>query len=274
MTSLQEADSPRVSVILPTYNQAQYLPQALDSVLNQTWRDLELIIVNDGSTDETPRILDEYERRYGIRVVHQENQKLPRALNTGFRLARGQYLTWTSSDNIMLPHMLKVLVEVLDRHPQVGLVYADWEIIDEHGTVVGVVRTFDFDRFLLMRVNYINACFLYRRACQEKVGLYDPEYIHVEDWEYWFRISRHFPMLHVPQVLYQYRVHSSSLTDTEVRSRAGGEAIGYRKLAAVFHAHPWAWYFSKLKWEWLRFKLGQDPQRYLHFGTREREGTE
>jgi glycosyltransferase involved in cell wall biosynthesis len=262
-TSQVGSDSPQVSVVLPTYNQAEYLPQALDSVLNQNWRDYELIVVNDGSTDDTPRILDEYQQRYGFNVIHQENQKLPRALNTGFRQARGQYLTWTSSDNVMLPHTLEVLVDALDSHPQVGLVYADWEVIDEHDAVIGAVQTFDFDRYLLMRVNYINACFLYRRACQDAVGLYDPEYIHAEDWEYWVRISRSFEMMRVPQVLYQYRVHSSSLTETDVLTQAEGRSIGYRKLAASFHARPWAWYFSKLKWEWLRLKFGQDPRLYL-----------
>jgi len=262
-TSNLREDSPRVSVVLPTYNQAEYLPQALDSVLNQTWRDYELIVVNDGSTDDTPRILDEYQQRYGFAVIHQENQKLPRALNTGFRLARGQYLTWTSSDNVMLPHMLEVLVDALDCHPQVGLVYADWEIIDEHGTVIGAAQTLDFDRYLLMRTNYIRACFLYRRACQDAVGLYDPEYIHAEDWEYWLRLSRRFRMMRVPQVLYQYRMHSSSLTEAEVMTQTDGQSEGYRKLAAGFRARPWAWYFSKLKWEWRRLRLGRDPGPYL-----------
>lgn len=259
MTSQLMQDSPRLSIVLPTYNQAHFLPRALDSVLNQTFHDYELIVVNDGSTDDTSHVLNEYQQRYGFTVVHQVNQKLPGALNTGFRRARGQYLTWTSSDNIMLPNMLQVLVDALDRHPEIGLVYADWEVIDEQDVVVGVVQTLDFDRFLLMRIDYINACFLYRRACQDKVGLYDPEYIHAEDWEYWLRIARHFKMMRVPQVLYQYRVHRSSLTQTEVLTQAEGRSIGYRKLAADFHAHPLAWYYSKLKWEWLRFKLGRVP---------------
>jgi glycosyltransferase involved in cell wall biosynthesis len=264
MTAVQdERGDPRVSVVLPTYNQAEYLPQALDSVVNQTWQDFEFIVVNDGSTDDTPRILDRYQQRYGFMVIHQENQKLPQALNTGFCRARGQYLTWTSSDNVMLPSMLEVLVDALDRYHQVGLVYADWEIIDEQGSVIGTARTLDFDRYLLMRMNYIRACFLYRRTCQDAVGLYDPEYIHAEDWEYWLRISRSFDMMHVSQVLYQYRVHGRSLTETKVLAQAEGRSKGYCKLSADFHARPWAWYFSKLKWEWLRLKLGQDPRLYM-----------
>jgi len=163
---------------------------------------------------------------------------------------------------VMLPEMLEALVEALDCHPEVGLVYADWEEVDECGAVIGVVHTLDFDRYLLMRMNYVNACFLYRRTCQETVGLYDPEYIHAEDWEYWWRICRCFKMKRVAKVLYQYRIHRCSLTETDVLTEAGGRSLGYRRLVASFRAHRWAWYFSKLKWEWLRFRLGQDPRSY------------
>lgn len=264
MALLQEKN-PQVSVVLPTYNQAKFLPKALDSVFNQTYLDYELIAVNDGSTDDTARILDEYQQHYDFTVIHQENQKLPQALNTGFRQARGQYLTWTSSDNIMLPQMLEVLVSALDSHPKVGLVYADWQVIDEDGAMRGVMRTLDFSRYMLMRINYINACFLYRRVCQDMVGLYDPEYIYAEDWEYWWRISGSFRLMHVPQALYQYRLHGHSLTETSVLTEANRESTGYRKLASEFRHSIWAWYFSKLKWEWfkLRSKLERCPQLSL-----------
>jgi len=274
MSPMDRKESPRVSVVLPTYNQARYLPDALDGVLGQTWRDLELIVVNDGSTDETARVLDAYQRRHSFTVIYQENQKLPRALNAGFRLARGEYLTWTSSDNVMLPRMLEVLVDALDRHPQVGMVYADWEVIDERGVSLGVVQTLDFDRHLLMRTNYINACFLYRRVCQDVVGLYDPECLHAEDWEYWLRISDCFEIMHVPQVLYRYREHGDSLTEREVLTHAQVPPIGYRRMVARLRARrPWAWYLSRLKWEWLRLKLGRDPSpRMQPYGAGQVDG--
>ena len=255
---------PLVSVVLPTYNQAEYLCQALDSILDQTLRDYELIVVNDGSTDETPRILYEYQKRHGIIVIHQENQRLPLALNSGFRMARGYYLTWTSSDNIMKSHMLEVLVDALERRADLGLVYADWEVIDKSGRVINSVRTLDYDRNLLMRTNYINACFLYRRACQQMIGLYDPDYIHAEDWEYWWRISQHFEMMRIPQVLYQYRVHNSSLSERKVIIKSKGLTVGYKRLVADFRTKPLAWYVSKLKWEWLRLKHGWNLEAYLN----------
>jgi len=98
-----------VSVVLPVYNQAGYLPAALDSVFAQTYLHYELIVVDDGSTDATPQVLADYQQRHAFTVIRQANQRLPRALNTGFAAARGEYLTWTSSDNVMLPDMLAVL---------------------------------------------------------------------------------------------------------------------------------------------------------------------
>ena len=253
--------APKISVVMPTYNQARFLPEALDGILRQTLRDFELIVVNDGSTDATARVLAEYQQRHGFTVIQQENRKLPSALNAGFSIARGQYLTWTSSDNVMLPEMLQVLAAALDHNPQVGLVYADWEWMDDHGAPLGAVRTLDYDAHLLMRINYVNACFLYRRKCQDRLGLYDPEYIYAEDWEYWFRLSKHFKLMRVPRVLYQFRLHSGSLTESDVKKRERGRSIGYDRLQARFRAHPWAWYLSKVKWEWLRLRAGQDPRQ-------------
>lgn len=255
MLTVEPTLRPRVSIVLPTFNQANYLRFALDSIFRQTFRDFELIVVNDGSTDDTRDVLNSYLRHHDFIVIDQENRKLPRALNTGFRRATGEYLTWTSSDNILLPDMLEVLVEALDSNPDIGMVYADWEIIDEQGRIVEQVETLDYDPDLLMRLNFVNACFLYRRACQERVGLYDHDYMYVEDWEYWHRISQHFEMLRVPKVLYQYRTHRDSLTEKVVKAPAReGATAGYQRLRERFRSNIWSWYISKLKLEWQRRK--------------------
>jgi glycosyltransferase involved in cell wall biosynthesis len=251
--------SPRISVIMPTYNQASYLPSALDSIFQQTFSDFELIVVNDGSTDQTKDILETYQTRFNFQVICQENSKLPKALNTGFAEAKGEYLTWTSSDNILLPNMLAVLSKALDENDKVGMVYADWQVIDHDGNLLGEVNTIDFDRYLLRRLNFINACFLYRRTCMDKVGLYDPDYIYAEDWEYWFRISKYFPIIRIPRPLYKFRIHGKSLTESEVLSQVDKESIGYKKLVQDFKSNPFAWYYSKLKLNLLKRKIGRDP---------------
>jgi len=255
--------TPKITIVMPTYNQAQYLSDALDGIFGQTQSDYELIVVNDGSTDATARILAEYQQRYSFTVIHQQNKKLPGALNAGFSQARGKYLTWTSSDNIMLPDMLHVLATTLDQKPHIGLVYADWECISNNGVPLGSVRTFDYDAYLLTRINFINACFLYRRECQDQLGLYDPAYIYAEDWEYWFRIAKRFQLMRVPRVLYQYRLHDGSLTEADVKRQAQGRSVGYAKLESQFRANALSWFLSKIKWEWLRWRLGCDPKERL-----------
>jgi hypothetical protein len=160
--------------------------------------------------------------------------------------------------------MLAVLVAALESHPEIGLVYSDWEVIDERGEVLGTARTYEYDPYILMRTNYINASFLYRRACQDAVGYYDPDFLHAEDWEYWLRISRQFKMMHVPEVLYQYRIHKSSLTQTDVYTQARRESAGYRKIREELRHHRLAWYYSKLRWECLRFRESNKPGFYIH----------
>ncbi len=249
---------PKVSIVLPTYNQARYLPRALDSIFAQTFRDFELIVVNDGSTDETASILASYQQMHDFALIEQENKGLPTALNVGFAQARGEYLTWTSSDNVMMPEMLEVLVQALDENPGVGLVYADWYVVDEQDQVLAIARTIDYDRFLLLRDNYINACFLYRRECAEKVGLYDVDFMYCEDWDYWLRMARFYKMMHIDQILYQYRIHEDSLTSALANRPESSERYG--RFAKYWRGeNPIAWYYSKLKWHLLKRCLGHAP---------------
>lgn len=241
-----------VSIVLPVYNQAHYLPAALDGVFAQTYPHYELIVVNDGSTDGTADVLAEYQRRYQFTVIAQENQGLPRALNAGFARTRGDYLTWTSSDNIMLPDMLAVLARALDEDPSVGLVYADRYLMDEEGNDLGRFDVPDYDPYLLLHANLVHCCFLYRRECMERVGGYDPEFIYGEDWEYWIRISQYFRMKRVPEALYRYRVHASSMTSELVRGTA--RTMGYPEFARRMRRRmPLRWWIGKLKWWRLRY---------------------
>jgi glycosyltransferase involved in cell wall biosynthesis len=248
----------KVSIVLPTYNQAHYLPEALDGVFAQTYPHYELIVVNDGSTDVTADVLANYQQCYPFTVITHENQGLPRALNAGFGQARGEYLTWTSSDNVMLPEMLAMLVQALDEDPSVGLVYADRYLIDDEGRDLGRFNTSDYDPHLLLHVNLVHCCFLYRRGCMERVGGYDPEFIYGEDWEYWIRISQYYRMKRVPQALYRYRLHGTSMTSELVRGTARN--MRYVEFAARMRRRmPVRWYIGKLKWWWLRLSHKNHP---------------
>ena len=212
----QEQRPPKISVVLPVYNGERYLRESLDSILAQTMDDFELIAVDDCSTDRTPAILAEYAARDSrIRIIRNaENQKLPRTLNIGFAEARGEYLTWTSDDNAYLPEAFARMAERLDRTPEVAMVNASVDMMDETGKVEKLDGDpFDADPQMSFYSNCIGACFLYRRKVLEEIGGYDPEMFLIEDHEYWIRIMLRYGRIdHIKEVLYRYRHHAGSLT--------------------------------------------------------------
>lgn len=259
-----------VSVVLPVYNGARYLAASIESVLAQTYARFELIVVDDGSTDETPSILERYAGDARVRCVRQGNRKLPAALNAGFALAQGEFFTWTSADNLMKPEMLARLTGFLQQHSGAEMVYADEELIDEAGgPAMGaefcrtyqsppgsnqLARPRDPGRLSFFQDNYIGGCFLYRAWAGRAVGEYCQDCFGFEDYDYWLRMNALFRISHLGErtPLYSYRLHGDSLTAREGELRiaertryflpleeergrqfAGGFDIAFRG------SHPW-----------------------------------
>jgi glycosyltransferase involved in cell wall biosynthesis len=203
-----------VSIVLPTYNGARYIAESIQSCLDQTYPHWELIVVDDASTDHTPCLVADFAAQDSrIRLIrHAENKKLPGALNTGFAQATGQYLTWTSDDNSYRPEALDVMVDFLNRHPDVGIVYADYSIVDEMGHVLRRVHVANPNR--LTDKACVDVCFMYRRTVYETIGGYDETLFLVEDYDYWLRASTRFRLQPLHRDLYLYRRHGGSLTDS------------------------------------------------------------
>ena len=205
----------KVSIVLPCYNGEKYLRESINSMIKQTYKDWELIIVDDCSTDKTLEIANEYMQNDSrIKVIHNEsNCKLPRSLNIGFENATGEFLSWTSDDNIYYPQAIQTMVDALEREQRYCCVRADMDIIDKDGNEIENLAIFDNTE--MFRYNCFGACFLYRRCVQDEIGLYNTDFFGVEDYEYWLRIMTHFgDILSVDQTLYQYRRHSASLSET------------------------------------------------------------
>lgn len=210
-------DRPEISIVMPVYNGERYLREAVESIIAQDFEEWELILVNDCSTDGTSAVMEEYQSRDGrIRVIHNEtNQKLPRSLNIGFTQARGNYFTWTSDDNRYKPQALEKMYRYLELHQDTGLVFADMDYIDETGAKTGAVSR---NAEEIWSSNCVGACFLYRREVAETVGGYDADLFLVEDYDYWLRIAKCCPVVHLPQCLYEYRNHGTSLTQTRAEN--------------------------------------------------------
>lgn len=202
-----------ISVIMPVYNGEKYLRQSIESVIQQTYKDWELIIVNDCSTDNSRDIMQSYvDVDSRIRIVDNSNNlKLPMSLNAGFREARGEYLTWTSDDNLYKVNALEELVGYLENNPEIGLVYSDMDYVDAS---LNFIKEQRLESDMLLYADCVGASFMYRMKVIDKVGEYEPNMFLVEDYDYWIRISKQFKVGHLNKNLYIYRVHDNSLTGT------------------------------------------------------------
>ncbi len=203
-----------VSIVLPVHDGERYLEEAIGSCLAQTHRDLELIVVDDASTDRTPAIIERSARADPrVRPIRNvENRNLPGSLNIGFREARGERLTWTSDDNLYRPTAIEAMVRFLEAHPEAGLVYADYTRIDAGGATIGPVRAGAIEDLVLR--NVVGACFLYRRGVMEAVGGYAEDLFCAEDYDFWLRASISSRLAPLHEDLYLYRLHGASLTET------------------------------------------------------------
>lgn len=211
-----------ISVVLPTYNGQKYIGEAIESILNQTYANLELIIVNDCSLDATKTIVEDYARKDNrIRIIHNAvNKKLPASLNIGFQEARGQYLTWTSDDNRYKPNALQVLKTALDGGQGYDLVFSNYDVIDENGNFVRERICMKDSTEELLYGNIVGASFLYKRKVQEELGGYAEDKFLVEDYDFWLRVYQKFTIGHIGENLYEYRIHGGSLTKTRMKQIA------------------------------------------------------
>jgi glycosyltransferase involved in cell wall biosynthesis/ubiquinone/menaquinone biosynthesis C-methylase UbiE len=210
---------PRVSVVLPTFNHRDFLPMAVVSMLAQSFEEYELIIVDDGSTDDTGAYLRSINHPR-VRIERIEHKGLPGALNTGFRLARGEYFTWISADNFCSPLFLEALTGALDAHPECSLASSSFAWIDAAGRITGIHRSRDLSYHTLLTGNPGLASFLYRRSSAEAAGEYDTSLEGAEDWDLWLRMVENAPAVFVPEILYYYRRHENRMTATRMREIA------------------------------------------------------
>ncbi len=201
---------PLVSIILPTYNGAAYLRQSIESCLTQTYVRIELIVIDDGSTDGTPDIIRSFKDVRLSYVRHGKNHGHIAALNKGFAMSRGALLTWTSDDNYYAPQAIAVMVGALQEFWDVDMVYAPYYVINKDGAIQREGRI--EDPSALDEDNRVGACFLYRRKVYEIIGDYHQEAFLAEDYEYWLRVREKFRMKRLEEGLYYYREHEKSLT--------------------------------------------------------------
>ena len=225
--------SSKVSVLMPSFNYARYLPFAIESVLAQSHSNLELIITDDCSTDESRDIAERWRQKDNrvITVFHDVNTGLSGARNSGLEVASGRFIALCDADDVWHEDKLRVQVELFRKQPDIGVAHSDAEIIDSLGYPTGKLYSSEFHgkdqkcsgilfgEFCLR--NFVcNSTVVLRRDCLEYAGGFDPRLRSLEDWVCWARISRKYPFGYVKDPLVSYRVHQTNLS-RQVRAMAG-----------------------------------------------------
>ncbi len=232
-----EMNEPLVSVIVPCYNHEKYVEQTIKSIVNQTYKNIELIVIDDGSKDKSPEILKELSKKYNFYYEYQQNIGLPATLNKMIKMAKGKYISLIASDDVKTLDKIEVLVKEFEElSDDYAVVCGDAKFIDDNGKEIclevngqecssfldsrSCMRS-DFDYknnfgeyVTLLQANYIPAMStLIKKEALYKVGLYE-ENISIEDWNMWLKLARTYKMKHIDRVVSFYRWHENNSIKT------------------------------------------------------------
>src|SRR5574337_1161908 len=218
----------KVSIIIPVYNAEKYLQECIDSCLKQTYGDIEIIAVNDGSTDNSGKILESYSEK--IKIVEKKNGGTPSALNAGIKIMSGEWFKWLSADDVLYENAIEILVgqtKMLGDLAESCIFYSNYDIINEKNEIIGEMVESDYNNLTDMERNVILLDHFYgngttsiiHKSIFEKCGIFDESIGYKEDYEFWLRCCLiHGCKLHlIPHKLAKYRVHGTQLTSTKVR---------------------------------------------------------
>lgn len=209
-----------VSVIMPVYNGAKYLRLAIDSILSQTYHDFELIIIDDGSKDNSWEIIQNYNNNSKVKIYTQKNVGLAETLNRAIRLSKNEFIARQDQDDISLPSRLEVQMDYLVKNPEVDLVGSWAQILEENVLVDRFLKHEIEDKkiktFVLFDTPFVHTSVLFRKSSVERAGLYSTSTANQppEDYELWSRMASKFKFSNIPKILIHYREVDSSMSRT------------------------------------------------------------
>jgi GT2 family glycosyltransferase/radical SAM superfamily enzyme YgiQ (UPF0313 family) len=218
-----EINAPQISIVMSVFNGAPHLEEAFTSILQQTYANFELIVVNDAFADATSEILQEFDD-CRIRVINNpRNLGLTKSLNIGMSAARGKYIARMDADDLALPHRLELQWQFLENHPDYALVGSPYYQIDEQGQIHSLIRVLTEDAELragLKQQNWFgHGSVMMRREAVEQLGGYDERFIYAQDYDLWLRMSEHFHIANLEEPLYCWRASASSISQSRIKEQ-------------------------------------------------------
>ncbi len=249
---------PLVSIVTPSYNQARFLEETIQSVLAQDYAPIEYLIVDGGSQDGSLEIIQRYAHRLAWWISEADNGQTE-AINKGFAHAHGEVFAWLNSDDTYLPHAVREAVQYLQAHPEVGMVYGDANLINESGEVIGTfpARQTNYRRLRRGYVHIPQQAAFFRASLWHQVGPLDPTFFFAMDYDLWVRIAKIAPIHYYPRLWANFRLHragKSLLADEHcwpemlrVHRREGGTWFSWLYFKAKIRPWVYAWLPLRLR---------------------------
>lgn len=210
--------SPLVSVYITNYNYERFIRESIESVLAQSLQDFELIIIDDGSTDASREIIEEYRERTEVTIIYQQNKGLNITNNVAMRVAKGKYLMRLDADDYLVPEALEKMVAPLEADPELGLVFPDYYYVDAEGHITGEERRHNFEKEVSLYDQPAHgACTIIRLSFLKKIGGYNESFTCQDGYDLWLKFIIHYSVKNVNEPLFYYRRHGSNLTTNEER---------------------------------------------------------
>lgn len=217
--------SPLVTVYITNYNYGRFIKQAIESVLAQNFTDYELYIIDDGSTDDSRQIIEQYGSHENVQIIYQRNKGLNISNNIALRIAGGKYIMRLDADDYLLPNALQEMTQRLEADPSVGLVFPDYFLVDEENKRIGHVRRFNFqEEVTLHDLPAHGACTMIRKEFLLELGGYDEQFSCQDGYDLWIKFVTKHKVENINKPLFHYRRHGNNLTENEYRilnTRAG-----------------------------------------------------
>ena len=239
--------NPKISVVMSVYNGEQHIRESIESILNQTFTDFEFIIVNDGSTDNSPEIIKSYDDARTRIINNEKNIGLTKSLNKAIKQTRGEYIARQDADDISLPNRLELQLEFLEKHLDVALLGTGIYVINENGDEIEKRIMHPNPKKSLLKGNrFIHGSVMFRKSVIDELGAYNETLKYSQDYELWLRMSKKYKMRNLTSPLYKLRMHRGSILSKNIEEQqmyavlARKLAMNEVKEAALFNlqAHP------------------------------------
>lgn len=208
---------PRVSIYVVNHNYSKFIAQAIDSVINQTYKDFELLIIDDGSTDHSREVIEKYRELSKVSIIYQKNKGITVTNNIALRHSKGRYLMRLDADDYLDKNALMIMAHEIEQNEDVGMVFPDYFLVDESGQEIEVYRRHDFASVSMYDQPAHGACTLIRKDCLESMGGYEEKLRAHDGYELWIRFIKQFKVSNIRLPLFYYRKHGNSITSNKNR---------------------------------------------------------